>query len=52
MHKRGVEESGEEEGTSCTLSLDFEKLGHENPIKLNLPRFSHNPVYLLKRIRK
>jgi hypothetical protein len=52
MHKRVVGERGEEERTSCTLSLDFEILGHENAIKLNLPRFSHNPVYLLKRICK
>ncbi len=52
-HREGGEgEGGEEGGTSCTPSKDFEKFGHKTAIKhgkRDPPRFSHNP---LKRIWK
>jgi hypothetical protein len=38
---------GEEGGTSCSPSKDFEKLDQKNAVKLKnrgpIPRFSHNP---------
>jgi hypothetical protein len=49
MHKGG---EGEEGGTSCTPSKDFEKFYYKNAIKHENrgppPRFSHNSMYPLK----
>jgi hypothetical protein len=46
---------GERGGNSITPLKDFEKLGHKSAIKhknMRPPRFSHNPMYPLKRICK
>jgi hypothetical protein len=49
--RRGEGEGGR---TSSTPSKDFEKLDHKNAIKHEKrrppPRFSHSPMYPLKRI--
>jgi hypothetical protein len=51
---RGGGRGGEEGGTSCAPSKDFEKLQHKNAIKHENrgppPIFFHNPMYSLKRI--